>query len=101
VRGTFAADQDYQALDIVALNGAAFAARRDAPGPCPGDGWQMVAAQGKRGQIGERGALGPKGDPGPAVVAMEVDDEGLLTLVNADGSTVTCDLYPLLSKLGR
>ena len=31
---------------------------------------------------------------------MTIDDEGnRLTLFNADGSSVDCDLYPLLSKL--
>jgi hypothetical protein len=30
---------------------------------------------------------------------MAVDDDGMLTLTNADGSRVTCDLYPLLSRL--
>jgi len=30
---------------------------------------------------------------------MHVDGQGLLTLVNGDGSTIECDLYPVLSKL--
>ena len=90
--------KDYRELEIVALNGAGFIARRDNPGPCPGDGWQIIAMQGKPGKPGER----VKGDPGPAgprVASIEIDDQGLLTLANADGSTVACDLYPLLSKL--
>jgi hypothetical protein len=87
----------------VALGGASFGARRDDPGPCPGDGWQLIAAQGKRGNAGERGASvkGERGLPGVAPASMAVDDDGLLTLTNADGSTVACDLYPLLSKLVR
>ncbi len=100
VRGTWQTEESYQALNVVALNGAAFVARRDAPGPCPGDGWQMIASQGKPGKPGP--AL--KGDPGPAgkpVVAMSINDEGMLTLTNGDGSTIDCDLYPLLSKLGQ
>jgi hypothetical protein len=32
-------------------------------------------------------------------VALEVNEEGLLTLTNADGSRVSCDLYPLLVRL--
>jgi len=32
---------------------------------------------------------------------MSIDGEGLLTLTNADGSTVECDLYPILTKLAR
>jgi hypothetical protein len=103
IRGTHKEDGEYRALDVVVLNGASFVAKRDAPGECPGDGWQLMAAQGKRGAPGERGpiAKGERGLAGPKVSAMEVNDAGLLTLKNEDGSTVTCDLYPLLSKLGR
>ncbi len=100
VRGTWGEAESYERLDVVALNGAAFVARRDNPGPCPGDGWQMIAAQGKRGQPGERGLPGQRGEPGPSVIALDIDREGLMTLSHADGSTVTADLYPLLSKLG-
>ena len=97
VRGTFSHDvHDYSDLDIVALGGAAFIARHDNPGPCPGPGWQLISSQGKRGNIGERG---PRGPAGPTIARMDVDDQGMLTLFNADGSKVECDLYPLLAKL--
>jgi hypothetical protein len=65
-RGTFKEDSDYAAYDAVALNGGSFLALRDKPGPCPGPGWQLVAAPGKRGVAGERG---PQGDQGPAGIA--------------------------------
>lgn len=103
VRGTWAEDADYDAFDVVMLNGASFVAKRDAPGVCPGDGWQLLAMQGKRGNQGDRGAAGPKGDrgePGSALIALDVDANGLLSAVNGDGSIVTCDLYPLLSRIG-
>jgi hypothetical protein len=67
VRGTFDETADYQRLDIVALNGGSFIALKDAPGPCPGGGWQLIASQGKRGaagEQGERGPSGPQGNPG-------------------------------------
>jgi hypothetical protein len=67
VRGTFDETAEYHRLDVVALNGGSFIALKDAPGPCPGDGWQLVASQGKRGaagERGERGASGPQGDSG-------------------------------------
>ena len=101
IRGTWSEAEIYQALDVVALNGASFVARCDNPETCPGEGWQLIAAQGKRGNPGERGASGKgeRGVPGVSAIAMDVDDQGLLTLTNADGSTVTCDLYPLLRKL--
>lgn len=104
IRGTWAEGESYQALDVVALGGASFAARRDEPGACPGDGWQLIAAQGKRGNPGERGAsgkTGERGNAGPPAIAADVDDQGMLTITNGDGSTVTCDLYPLLSRLQR
>lgn len=99
--GAWRAGEAYQALSVVALNGASFVATRDEPGPCPGDGWRLMAAQGKRGEKGERGERGERGAPGPAVAKMTVDEDGLLTLFNADGTTVTCDLYPVLVKLDR
>jgi hypothetical protein len=67
VRGTFNEAADYRRLDVVALNGGSFVALKDAPGPCPGAGWQLIASQGKRGvagEKGERGSPGPKGDAG-------------------------------------
>jgi hypothetical protein len=101
IRGTWSGAEAYRELDVVVLNGASFAARRDDPGPCPGDGWQLIAAQGKRGNAGERGASvkGERGPPGVPPASIAVDDDGMLTLTNADGSRVTCDLYPLLSRL--
>jgi len=67
VRGTFNVTAEYRRLDVVALNGGSFIGLKDAPGPCPGSGWQLLASQGKRGVAGargERGERGPKGDPG-------------------------------------
>jgi hypothetical protein len=64
VRGTFNETAEYRRLDVVALNGGCFIARKDAPGPCPGSGWQLLASQGKRGVAGEKGERGPRGDPG-------------------------------------
>lgn len=101
VRGTFAADQKYAALDVVVLNGGAFVARRDNPGPCPGDGWQLMASQGKQGKPGEKGPRGDRGERGEAglsVVGMSVDKDGLVTLVRSDGTVITCDFYPLFSR---
>jgi len=89
----------YSALDVVALNGASFIARHDAPGMCPGEGWQMIASQGKRGQTGEKGDRGDRGPAGPAVTRIEVNDDALLTITSGDGTRTTCDLYPLLIKL--
>jgi hypothetical protein len=66
VRGTFDETAEYRRLDVVALNGGSFVALKDAPGPCPGSGWQLLASQGKRGVAGEKGERGPPGPRGDA-----------------------------------
>jgi hypothetical protein len=65
-RGTFTEGSDYAAYDAVALNGGSFLALRDKPGPCPGPGWQLLTAPGKRGVAGERGPQGDRGSTGAA-----------------------------------
>lgn len=99
LREVWSADEEYRALEVVTLNGASFVARKDNPGECPGPDWKLLASQGKRGAPGERGPRGEPGPAGPSIKALTVDDEGLLTLINVDGSVVTCDLYPVLAKL--
>jgi hypothetical protein len=95
MRGTYDPAASYAALDVVTLEGSSFAARSDKPGNCPGEGWQLLGRQGSRGKPGERGAPGP----GLRLASFTVSDDGLLTLAASDGSTVTCDLYPLLARL--
>jgi len=101
VRGTWLEINEYRHLDIVTLDGGAFIAKRYLPGACPGEGWQLIAKQGKQGKPGARGVglKGDRGAPGEPAVALSIDDDGLLTLTNGDGSTVECDLWPILSKL--
>jgi hypothetical protein len=70
VRGTFDESVSYRRLDVVALNGGSFIALKDAPGPCPGPGWQLLASQGKRGAAGEKGERGPRGDAGASGVTI-------------------------------
>lgn len=103
-RSTWSADETYARLDVVVLDGGAFVARRDNPGPCPGDGWQLLVSRGKPGrpgEKGERGERGSRGDPGPAVVGIEIDGNGVVTVTNADGSTAAGDFYPVLSRIER
>lgn len=104
VKGTWDEQAAYAALDVVATGGASFVARRDNPGACPGEGWQLLAAQGKRGQPGERGSAGAKGErgvAGPSVISATIGDDGLFVLTNGDGSKTTCDLYPILARVQR
>jgi hypothetical protein len=67
--------------------------RYDDPGPCPGDGWQLITAHGARGERGspgprgERGAQGEKGDPGPTIVGWQIDRASYQALpVISDGT---------------
>lgn len=64
VRGLWRADGEYRQLDLVSLNGSSFIARKDNPGECPGDGWQLIVSQGKQGKPGEPGVPGPQGERG-------------------------------------
>ena len=43
LRGAYSADQDYDRLDVVTLAGASYISRQGSPGPCPGEGWRMLA----------------------------------------------------------
>ena len=45
--------ETYRKLDRVSFNGSEWIARKDDPGPLPGDGW-MLGAQGKTGQARRR-----------------------------------------------
>jgi hypothetical protein len=101
IRGIWNASSQYRTLDIVAKDGSSFAARLDDPGPCPGEGWLMMAHQGRAGKPGERGESGTRGPPGAKVVSAMIDDQGLLTLRHDDGTAVTCDLYPVLARIAR
>ena len=106
VRGTYKAGETYAALDVVALNGGSFIARRDDPGECPGDGWQTVAMVGKKGpqgpqgERGERGANGAPGKAAPEIVGWDVDQETLeLRAVFSDQMRSSpLDLRPLFAQ---
>ena len=58
IRGTYDAGARYGHLDAVATGGSTFIARYDNPGPCPGDGWQLIASGGRPGKPGPQGERG-------------------------------------------
>lgn len=98
VRSTYDEAAQYDAGDIVALNGGTFVALADDPGPCPGPGWQMWARQGKTGKPGDPGQPGKEGKPGPAtrLVGGRIDVEAMqLVLVQDDAEAVSIDLFAL------
>jgi len=101
-RGAWKAASTYEAFDVAMVEGSSFIALYDVPGPCPGDGWRLIASRGKSGPPGAAGPQGERGWPGmpaPTPVALDVDGEGLLTLRFGDGVALSCDLYPVLAKL--
>ena len=65
-------------------------ARHDEPGPCPGDSWQLIAAEGARGEKGApgpRGAQGAKGDPGLTILGWQIDPPNYQAIpVMSDGT---------------
>jgi hypothetical protein len=95
-RGTFDAKATYDMLDIVTRDRATFIARCDNPGPCPGDGWQIIATQGHRGEKGASGERGPQGERGqkgesgvsaPAIIEWKLDRAAYeATPILSDGS---------------
>ena len=46
-RGTWHKADSYQKLDIVTREGGSFVALRNAPGECPGPGWQVLTMRGQ------------------------------------------------------
>jgi hypothetical protein len=98
--GTWRADGHYDKLDVCAPNSCSFIATKDNPGPCPGDGWQLLVSQGKRGDRGERGDKGdrgPMGHPAPSIVSWTIDKEAYVVVpVLSDGQPgPRLDLRPL------
>jgi Collagen triple helix repeat (20 copies) len=92
-RGLFDGEASYRKLDRVAFNGSEWIARRDDPGPLPGDGWMLAAkagAKGERGERGPRGEKGEKGEPGATITKGQIDGY-TLQLVLSDGINVDID----------
>jgi hypothetical protein len=98
IRGTYDPAGIYARLDIVALNSSSFIARKDHPGPCPGEDWQLIVSAGKQGRPGPRGAKGERGEPGskggpgapaPTILGWKVDRESYtVTPIMSDASEV-------------
>jgi hypothetical protein len=106
VRGTWNSADSYEMLDIVACGGASFIARRDNPGICPSEDWQLLAMRGKKGdpgpsgERGARGECGPAGSAAPTIVNWEIDRQAYsATPILSNGSTgPTLNLRPLFEQ---
>jgi hypothetical protein len=87
VAGTYDGSVKYRALDVVVTGGASFCARTDDPGPCPGDGWQLIAQQGRRGPPGSPGEPGRNGRDAAAIKSWQIDHANfVITPLMNDGS---------------
>jgi hypothetical protein len=89
VRGTWDPADQYSSLDIVASSSASFIAKRSNPGPCPGEGWQIIALPGKRGKQGERGERGERGPPGASLSHAEIDPARYTLALHQSDRTTT------------
>jgi hypothetical protein len=89
VRGTYDPGASYFTLDVVVCDGASFIACRDNPGVCPGEHWQLIARQGKRGVPGPQGERGEKGRDGlsaPVIADWKLDVRAhTVTPIYSDG----------------
>jgi hypothetical protein len=108
VRGTYDVHEKYQQLDMVAMDGGTFIARKDNPGPCPVSGdWQLLCRQGRTGKPGARGpagspgSKGEKGDPGVSTVSWQVDRaQYRVSPLMSDGTVGSMlDLHPIAQQL--
>lgn len=95
--GRFDPDATYRKLDRVAHDGSEWIARKDDPGPLPGDGWMLAAKAGSRGKPGERGPQGPKGEPGIGIKGGFCKDYALKLMLD-DGRSVTIDFRPMFDR---
>jgi hypothetical protein len=91
VKGTWQEGEEYGELDIVALNGGTYIARKPDPGPCPGEGWQSLvqARNGKQGPPGPPGPSGERGGRGtdaPAIARWQIDRANYVAIpIMSDG----------------
>ncbi|WP_307968475.1 hypothetical protein [Sinorhizobium medicae] len=99
-RGLYDPKAGYLKLDRVAFDGSEWIARRDDPGPLPGDDWMLAVKAGSRGKPGERGPPGAKGDPGIGVKDGTCDGF-TLRLTLDDGRAVIVDLSPAFDRYHR
>ena len=112
LRGAYRSDQDYDRLDVVTLEGSSYIARHGSPGPCPGEGWRILASagaagsqgisgpRGDRGPRGLTGEAGPKGEPGAVIVGWTPDYAAFkATPIMSDGSEGSpLDLRPFFQE---
>ncbi len=96
-RGLYDSKAAYRQNDRVAYDGCEWIARRDEPGPLPGDGWMLGAKQGKPGKPGERGPKGERGADGIGIAGALVDGFRL-KLMRDDGVAIDIDMRGMFER---
>ena len=101
VCGLFDATRDYRKFDLVTLHGAEWRAKRDTPGPLPGDGWAMASEAGRRGkpgEKGERGERGPAGERGASIAGWTVREFRAVPIMSDGSNGAPLDLRELFEQ---
>lgn len=100
IRGTWAEQENYSALDVVACGGGSFVARHDSPGNCPGPDWQVLAMEGARGKRGDRGETGPPGQAA-AIVRWQIAEYTAVPIMSDGSRGAALDLRALFEQYHR
>jgi hypothetical protein len=99
LRGMYDAAAEYKQHDIVILHRNSFAAKYDAPGECPGDGWHLLGASGQKGKEGPPGQKGADGRS-VSIASLEADaDAMVLRITDSLGKTFSLDLEPIAERI--
>ena len=85
IRGTYNPQAKYSVNDVVAKEGGSFIARKNDPGPRPGDDWQLMAKQGARGIAGPKG---DRGSPGKTIASWVVDRSTYVVIPRFDDGSL-------------
>jgi hypothetical protein len=100
IRGTYQPGERYAQLDVCILNSASFVAVRTTSEAPPGNDWQLLCGQGKRGQPGPQGDRGERGASGLSIKGWKLEPESyVLTPImddNVEGPVV--DLRPFFEQ---
>jgi integrin beta 3 len=86
-RGKYNNSETYLKFDRVAYNGSEWIARKDDPGPLPGEGW-MLGVQGKVGRPGVPGAG----------IQRAITKDYALVLETTDGKVLTIDMRGMFER---
>lgn len=95
LRGTYDPASQYDELDVVVIKGSSFVAKRNDPGDCPGDGWQLNAQTGRPGEK----VKGDDGKAAPKIMGVDLDDTQLVFRFDQGAPDLRVDLYPVLKSI--